>query len=128
MANEINIIANDTGLTVTAKLVIDGVQQGSTIALTESPFIPGFYLGSVPNGTPAGSYSVLAYSAGAVISIGTLHWLGTRELDPKNLDDLHLIHGLRNGSPLTVTPAQRTAGGITQGITQAGETVTVSRS
>lgn len=127
MANELQILANDPGLTVTVKLVSNGMQQGADIALTESPFIPGLYLGNVPMGTPEGTYAVLAYAGGLLVSTGVLQWLGDRELDPKILDDVHLIHGLRPDSPLTVTPTQRTAGDIEQSITQAGENVTITR-
>ncbi|MFN7881622.1 MAG: hypothetical protein ACK5PF_01195 [bacterium] len=41
--------------------------------------------------------------------------------------ELHLIHGLKLGSPLTVTPTSREAGAVSQTIVTAGETVTVTR-
>jgi hypothetical protein len=43
------------------------------------------------------------------------------------LSALAKIHGLVSGQPLTVTPTSRTAGGITQSITESGGTVTVER-
>lgn len=43
------------------------------------------------------------------------------------VDDLHRIHGLRVGEPLTVTTSQRTAGPVEQSIDEAGDTVTVTR-
>lgn len=41
--------------------------------------------------------------------------------------ELAKIHGLVSGSPLTVTPTSRSAGGINQTVTESGETVTVAR-
>lgn len=43
------------------------------------------------------------------------------------LQELHRIHGLESGTPLVVTPTQRTAGAITQNVSEAGDTVTVER-
>lgn len=42
--------------------------------------------------------------------------------------DLHLVHGLTLGSPLTVTAASRAAGAVAQTIAEASGTVTVTRS
>jgi hypothetical protein len=44
------------------------------------------------------------------------------------LSDLHLIHGLRSGSPLTVTAASRSASAVAQTIASLAGTVTVTRS
>lgn len=41
--------------------------------------------------------------------------------------ELAKIHGLVQGSPLTVTPTSRSAGGINQTVAESGETVTVAR-
>lgn len=41
--------------------------------------------------------------------------------------ELAKIHGLVNGSPLTVTPTSRSAGDVSQTVTEAGEAVTVAR-
>jgi hypothetical protein len=41
--------------------------------------------------------------------------------------ELAKIHGLVSGSPLTVTPTSRSAGGINQTVTENGEAVTVAR-
>jgi hypothetical protein len=43
------------------------------------------------------------------------------------LIELHKIHGLEAGSPLTVSPTQRSAGGIVQTLSEAGGTTTVTR-
>jgi hypothetical protein len=49
--------------------------------------------------------------------------------DPKGVavHDMAKIHGVVAGSPLVVTPTTRTAGDVSQTITQVGETVTVER-
>lgn len=43
------------------------------------------------------------------------------------LNELHLIHGLRAGSPLEVSPTARTAGAVEQEVSEVGDTVTVTR-
>jgi len=40
------------------------------------------------------------------------------------VDELHRIHGLKSGEPMTVTPTSRAAGGISQTITGDGTTTT----
>lgn len=43
------------------------------------------------------------------------------------LSELHLIHGLTAGSPLSVTAASRAAGAVSQAVAEAAGTVTVTR-
>ena len=43
------------------------------------------------------------------------------------LSELHLIHGLTLGSPLSVTAASRAAGAVSQAVAEAAGTVTVTR-
>lgn len=43
------------------------------------------------------------------------------------VSDLARVHGLVIGEPLVVTPTQRTAGAVTQTISESGQTVTVTR-
>lgn len=43
------------------------------------------------------------------------------------ISELHLVHGLRAGNPLTVTPTSRAAGAVDQTIGEVGTTVTVTR-
>ena len=43
------------------------------------------------------------------------------------LSELHLIHGLTAGSPLSVTVASRAAGAVSQAVAEAAGTVTVTR-
>lgn len=44
------------------------------------------------------------------------------------LEELHKIHGLKTGSPLSVSTTARAVTGITQSISESAGTVTVSRS
>jgi hypothetical protein len=43
------------------------------------------------------------------------------------LSELHLIHGLTAGSPLSVAATSRTAGPVSQAIVESGGSVTVTR-
>ena len=43
------------------------------------------------------------------------------------LSELHLIHGLTAGSPLSVTAASRAAGAVSQAVAEAAGTVAVTR-
>lgn len=45
----------------------------------------------------------------------------------QRLVELHKIHGLESGSPLIVSPASRSAGGINQSIVEGGGLTTVTR-
>ena len=55
-----------------------------------------------------------------VVSVGS----GLSVGEQTQLEEIHKIHGLEDGSPLTVTPSARSAGGISQTITGDGETST----
>jgi hypothetical protein len=44
--------------------------------------------------------------------------------DAGKLDELHRIHGLKSGEPMTVTPTSRVAGDISQTISGDGTTTT----
>jgi hypothetical protein len=68
----------DTALALTATLMAGTVAQASGIAMTETA-TAGFYTGSVPVGTPAGSYTVLVQSLDLVVASGVLHWSGAYE-------------------------------------------------
>lgn len=82
MAHEITLSLARGGLTLTATLM-----QGTSVVTAGIPMpetgVPGDYVGTVPNGTPAGRYRVLALSAGVVLGAAELVWDGTTELpDP----------------------------------------------
>lgn len=135
MANELSISMPHPGLTVTATLMSGSAIVVSNIAMTESA-VPGDYVGSVPTGTAAGAYRVLAISSGIVVGSGNLVWDGFAEasqeraaLAPELLrvNELAKLHGLDPAAPLVVTPTTRAAGSITQTISTVADEVTVTR-
>lgn len=118
----------DTGLTITATLVAGAVVQADGVDMAEVAGVPGYYVGSVPQDTPAGNYAVLMLSAGQVVSAGTLAWDGQQEIDlATKTNELHLVHGLAAGKPLQVTQTARTAGHISQAIAGNAATTTIAR-
>jgi hypothetical protein len=48
-------------------------------------------------------------------------------LIPEMVDDIHLIHGLDDANPMVVSRTSRTAGNITQSMSNVADTVTVTR-
>lgn len=82
MANELTVDLGQTGLgnAVTAQLYHDvsGVQTAVGTSITMAEFATGRYSGSVPNGTPAGSYTVVFTPRGT----GSIVWDGTKEVLP----------------------------------------------
>jgi len=65
----------------------------------------------------------VAFATSAVtLFTGAMRTEITPELD--EIGEIHLIHGLKNGSALTVTPSSRAAGAISQSITGDGTTTT----
>jgi hypothetical protein len=105
MSNELSIATGRTGQTIIAKLFAGATQQGTAINLTELSGQGGFYLGSVPGGTPAGHYDVLFVSAGALVGEGVLDWDGSAEVTPfAILQKINTITGGTTGAnPVTVT-------------------------
>ena len=80
MSKELSVVL-DAGLTVSASLLLGDTVAVSGIAMSDAA-LPGFYTGSVPAGTAAGSYNVLALLAGTIVATGSLRWDGTAELVP----------------------------------------------
>lgn len=87
-------------------------------------FYGGRYFGDGGTGAPPGASAaqiwnyVLSNGLTAGATLVAVHgWL----------NELHLIHGLRAGSPLSVSPTLRTADAIEQAIAEVGDTVTVTR-
>lgn len=126
--NELQAVA-EPGLTLTASLVSGVMVQATGIPMTE--ITPGFYVGSVPNTVSAGNFAVLVYDNGDIVASGVLQWDGAAEISlapiGTKIRELHLIHGLEPGSPLTVQDMARTAGYIYQTITDSGTETVVAR-
>lgn len=68
---------------------------------------------------------VIGNSAGLIVVETGISGLTTAEA--AMLEEIHLIHGLKSGSPLAVTATTRAAGAINQAITNDGTTATVTR-
>lgn len=84
-------------------------------ALTGTLAVPA--VGSVALGVPVdATFGTAVLTASAIRA----------ELSPEltQISETHLIHGLKTGSPLNVTPTSRTAGAISQTITGDGVTTT----
>jgi hypothetical protein len=137
MANELNIALQTSGLTVTAQRYQAGAAVGSAISLTEVGS-SAFYSGNMTGA--AGTYQLVFISSSVNVGSGSIVWDGTAEVPVSTLTstqvrteltpeldeigEVHLIHGLKTGSPLNVTPTARTAGAISQTITGDGVTTT----
>ena len=86
MANELNVDFGVTGISPTAQLILGTTLQGTAISLSQNNSTT-LYTGSVPNGTPAGSYSV-KFVAGSLNASGTLQWDGSKEVTSLTLESL----------------------------------------
>lgn len=125
MANEINIVLPDTGLTLVAKIWSGSVQIGSDIALTENVNRAGHYYGDAPVAIATGIYTLIIETAGGVIrGFNEVQFIDNllQSGNFTKMDELWKIQGLKAGSPLTVTPSARTADTISLVISGDGET------
>lgn len=80
MANELNLPLDpsQTGLTVTAILILNNAAVGSPISCPESGTLPGHYSGDMPS-VAAGIYGVRFLSAGVQVGTYKIDWTGTQE-------------------------------------------------
>lgn len=85
MANEINI-TQDAGLTLTAKVyTLAGVQQGSTVSLTE--VVTGIYSGNFSlTGVSDGRYTVLFFNGTTIVGFGSIFVVDELEVDIHKLE------------------------------------------
>lgn len=132
MANEINIVLSETGLTLVAKIWSANVQTGADIAMTENTNRSGHYYGNAPGAIADGIYIlIIETSPGAVVKGFNEVQFIDNALQTGNLtklDELHKIQGLKSGAPMTVTPTTRVAGAISLAISGDGVTTsTVTR-
>ena len=79
MPNELTAGGLESGLVVTASLMLAGAVVASGIVATESAGVLGFYSGSVPPATPEALYTVLFLSGGKTLAQGLLDWTGAAE-------------------------------------------------
>ena len=138
MAHEITT-NQETGLTLTARLVQGGALVGSSITMTESGTVTGHYTGDVPGGTAAGIYDVIVYNGSTRIADGTIDWDGTAEriaaravdvpTAVENADALlnrDMATGTDSGSP-TVRTVRQALRALRNKWTISGTTYTVYR-
>lgn len=122
-----------------------GVQTGITLALRSTwkiEFAAGAYQATITGGNLADALNrvyntgnpqvlVLASAAATLVETGVSGLTPSEAADVADshtmLSELHLIHGLTAGSPLSVTSVARTAGAVSQAIAEAAGTVTVTR-
>lgn len=108
-----------TGATVTVRMYSGTTPQGSPIAMTELG-TTGVYVGSVPNGTPYGQYSLVGLSGGNTIGSGQIYWGGTAEINMETA----AIEGLDPNNPMTAQPTLRKSGSVNLGVNGYGTNLT----
>lgn len=125
MANEINLVLSETGLTLTAKIWYGNTQIGSDINLIENTNRSGHYYGDTPVTIADGIYIMIIETGGGVVKGFNEVQFIDNSLQSGNLtklDELHKIQGLKNGTDMVVTPTSRVAGSITLAISGDGVT------
>lgn len=111
--------AADGEYTFIYRLYVDGVDQGTaTATITIGDGLSGE---TVLGGITAGGGFVGSLTPDVPLTNVQMQQLFIW------LNELHLIHGLRAGSPLVVTPTSRSAGAVSQTIGEVGTTITVTR-
>lgn len=73
----------------------------------------------------ANSVSIVVQNSAGLIQVSSGSGLSAEQAT--QLEELWKIHGLKSGSPLTVSDSARAAGGVTQTIADDGSTTTVTR-
>lgn len=113
MANEINIVIPETGLTLVGKLWQANVQVGSNITMTENTNRSGHYYGNAPGSIATGIYILIIETNGGVVKGSNEVQFIDNVMQTGNLtklDELYKISGLKSGVPMVVTPTTRDAG------------------
>jgi hypothetical protein len=128
MANEINIVLTETGLTLVAKIWSGNTQIGSDIAMTENSGRSGHYYANAPGTVADGTYVIIIETSGGTVKgFNEAQFIGNRlqSGDFTKLDELHKIAGLNASAPMTATASHRSAGGINLAISGYGTATTV---
>lgn len=79
MANEISIALGQTGLSVIARLYLDGILDINIVSLNEVSGAGGLYIGDMPS-VSAGIYQVMFYADGSLRGSGNIEWDGLAEV------------------------------------------------
>jgi hypothetical protein len=131
MANEINIVIAETGLTLVAKLWQGNTQIGSNITMTENSNRTGHYYGDAPVSIADGIYVLIIETNTATIKGSSEVQFIDNILQTGNLtklDELHKIAGLNADAPMSATSTTREAGDIELDISgYGGPATTVQR-
>ncbi len=132
MANEINVVLSETGLTLVAKIWSGDTQIGSDIALTENINRTGHYYGNAPGAITDGLYILIIETdpAGVVKASNEVQFIDNalQSGNLTKLDELHKIGGLNSAAPMTATPTSREAGAIALDVAGYGtSSTTVTR-
>lgn len=93
MANELKAAYNASGLTITARVYLNGVQQGSDVSCSEVG-TTGFYQGNMP-ALSLGSYDVLFFRGTETTASAddVIHWDGS---DPITIEVIHAYHNAKH--------------------------------
>jgi len=78
MANELNIVLADKGLTVTCQRYLNGAAVSPTIPLSEVGTNTGVYSGNMAGA--AGNYALAFIAAGENVGAGSILWDGGQEV------------------------------------------------
>jgi ligand-binding sensor domain-containing protein len=126
MANEINIVLSETGLTLKAKLWAGNTQEGADINLTENSGRSGHYYGDAPASVTNGTYVLIIETNGGVVKGSNEVQFIDNVLQTgfTKVDEMHKVMGLNSSAPVTVTPTSLDAGTIHVDITGDGVTTT----
>lgn len=101
MANELNIAAQLSGLTVTAQRYLGGVAVGTAISLTEVG-TSGFYTGNMTGA--AGDYDIVFRAAGENIGSGPIRWDGSAEILPASGGSVPTASGIASQVRTELSP------------------------
>lgn len=120
-----------TGVTVSAA-VGDASAQGAAASVVLHTAVPAAVGGAAATGFAA---SIIIGSGGVVGAADVWNYVLSNGLTAEQnvvsilalLSELHLIHGLTLGSPLSVSATARSAGPVSQTVAEAGSVVTVTR-
>lgn len=126
--NGYTVTFEDVGTPYTVRCVGANHNIGDVKTVNQVSLLIGNSAGliTVPTGAGATAPEIAAALLAAVVS-GSKTLQDVLVAVDSNADELHKIHGLKAGSPLTVAPTTRSAAGIAQSIAEAAGVVTVTR-
>jgi len=128
MADELQAVLQETGLTLTADLYQGDSVISAGNAMAE--VISGYYVGNAP-AVAAGVYTVLMLSAGVIKASGVLVWDGSQEVSAIDLatrsSEVHARLGLSSTTPLESAPDRVSFGAVIMDVVDVDGTIVVTR-